>query len=143
PYSVHPPHTSAHLLPRLLSAVNPEFLACLPLRLAEVQTAECDPNVQATLGGEIAALCAAFDAIVRAAERLPLISEGVARPHPQYIYAGMALQRRLIVDMMRTLRELAGGAFQTVPSSEAAFTSEETRANTARYYKSTAAPARE
>ncbi len=55
----------------------------------------------------------------------------------------MALQRRLIVDLMRTLRELAGGAFQTVPSSEAAFTSEETRANTERYYKSAAAGARE
>src|SRR5438034_1359633 len=94
-------------------------------------------------GAERAALCAAFGAIVRAAERFPLISEGGARPHPQYIYAGMALQRRLIVDMMRTLRELAGGAFQTVPSSEAAFTSEETRANTERYYKSTAAAARE
>jgi len=67
----------------------------------------------------------------------------VARPHPQYVYAGMALQRRLIVDMMRTLRELAGGAFQTVPSSEAAFTSEETRANTERYYRSAAAAARE
>jgi len=49
----------------------------------------------------------------------------------------------LIVDMMRTLRELAGGAFQTVPSSEAAFTSAETRADTERYYQSSAAGARE
>src|SRR5206468_3005339 len=69
-------------------------------------------------------------------------SAGVARPHPQYVYAGVALQRRLIVDVMRTLRELAGGAFQTVPSSEAAFASEETRVDTERYYRSTAAPAR-
>jgi len=138
-----PSHTTANFQALVRFGVKLEFMAGLALRLAEVQTAEGDPNVQATLGGEIAALCAAFDAIVRAAERLPLISEGVARPHPQYIYAGMALQRRLIVDMMRTLRELAGGAFQTVPSSQAAFTSEETRANTERYYKSTAAPARE
>jgi 4-hydroxyphenylacetate 3-monooxygenase len=44
---------------------------------------------QATLGGEIASLCAAFDALVKAAERDPLITRGYARPHPQYIYAGM------------------------------------------------------
>src|SRR5881296_1889653 len=138
-----PSHTTANFQALVRFGVKLEFMAGLALRLPEVQTAEGDPNVQATLGGEIAALCAAFDAIVRAAERFPLISEGVARPHPQYIYAGMALQRRLIVDMMRTLRELAGGAFQTVPSSEAAFTSEETRANTERYYKSAAAAARE
>src|SRR5437867_755196 len=137
-----PSHTTANFQALVRFGVKLEFMAGLALRLAEVQTAEGDPNVQATLGGEIAALCAAFDAIVRAAERLPLISEGVARPHPQYIYAGMALQRRLIVDMMRTLRELAGGAFQTVPSSEAAFASEETRVDTERYYRSTAAPAR-
>src|SRR6185503_9968242 len=52
-------------------------------------------------------------------------------------------QRRVVVDLMRALRELAGGAFQAVPSSEAAFTSAETRADTERYYGSAAAPARE
>ena len=57
-------------------------------------------------------------------------------PHPQYIYAGMSLQRRLIVDMYRTVRELAGGAFQNLPSSEASFLSPETRAHTERYYQS-------
>jgi len=80
---------------------------------------------------------------VKAAERFPLITSGVARPHPQYVYAGMGLQRKLIVDMMRTLRELAGGAFQAVPSSDSAFTSPETRADTERYYQSAAAGARE
>ena len=123
--------------------VKLEFMAGLALRLAEVQTAQGDPGVQATLGGDIASLCAAFDALAKAAERFPLITGGVARPHPQYIYAGMGLQRRLIVDMMRTLRELAGGAFQAVPSSEAAFTSVDTRADTERYYQSAAAGARE
>jgi 4-hydroxyphenylacetate 3-monooxygenase len=98
---------------------------------------------QATLGGDLAAFCAAFDALVKAAERFPLVSEGYARPHPQYIYAGMSLQRRLIGDMYKTVRELAGGAFQTLPSSEAAFLSAETRAATERYYQSTGAPARE
>jgi 4-hydroxyphenylacetate 3-monooxygenase len=50
----------------------------------------------------------------------------------------MSLQRRLIVDIYRTLRELAGGAFQTMPSSEASFLSAETRADAERYYQSRA-----
>ena len=80
---------------------------------------------------------------MQAAERRPLVSQGYARPHPQYIYAGMSLQRRLIVDMYKTVRELAGGAFQNLPSSEASFLSPETRAHTERYYQSTTASARD
>jgi 4-hydroxyphenylacetate 3-monooxygenase len=138
-----PSHTTANFQSLVRFGVKLEFMAGLALRLVEVQRAEGDPAVQATLGGDIAALAAAFDALVAAAERFPLVTSGVARPHPQYIYAGMGLQRRLIVDMMRTLRELAGGAFQALPSSEAAFLSTETRADTERYYQSAAAGARE
>jgi 4-hydroxyphenylacetate 3-monooxygenase len=138
-----PSHTTANFQSLVRFGVKLEFMAGLALKLAQAQAGERDPNTQAALGGEIAALCAAFDALVDAAERRPLISEGYARPHPQFIYSGMGLQRRLIVDMMRTLRELAGGAFQAVPSSEAAFLSEETRANTERYYQSSTLPARE
>src|SRR5207249_1925940 len=87
-------------------------------------------------------LPARFDGLVHAAQRFPLISGGVARPHPQYVYAGMSLQRRLIVDLMRAVRELAGGAFQALPSSLAAFDSPETCADTERYYRSGVASAR-
>ena len=137
-----PSHATANFQSLVRFGVKLEFMAGLALRLVEIQGGERDPVTQATLGGDIAALCAAFDALVKAAERHPLITEGYARPHPQYIYAGMGLQRRLIVDMLRTLRELAGGAFQALPSSEAAFLSPETRADTERYYQSAAAPAR-
>jgi 4-hydroxyphenylacetate 3-monooxygenase len=138
-----PSHTTANFQSLVRFGVKLEFMAGLALRLAELQGAAGDPAVQATLGGDIAGFAAAFDALVKAAEREPLVTEGVARPHPQYIYAGMSLQRRLIVDMMRTLRELAGGAFQNVPSSEASFRAEATRADTARYFQSAAAGARE
>ena len=63
------------------------------------------------------------------------MSQGYARPHPQYVYAGMSLQRRLIVDIFRTLRELAGGGFQTLPSSEASFLAAETSADAERYFQ--------
>src|SRR5262249_55473914 len=108
--------TAAHTLGNFQSlvrfAVKLRFMAGLARRLAETQRSDGDPAVQAALGGDIAALCATFEAIVHAAERFPMEGGGWARPHPQYVYAGMSLQRRLIVDMMRALRELAGGAFQ-------------------------------
>ena len=124
--------------------VKLELLAGLALKLVEVGRGEGDADTQATLGGDIATFCAAFDALVQAAERRPLVSEGYARPHPQYIYAGMSLQRRLIVDMYRTVRELAGGAFQNLPSLGGELPlARDSRADTERYYQSTAAGARE
>ena len=138
-----PSHTLANFQSLVRFTVKLEFMAGLALKLVELHGGDAAPATQAQLGGEIAALCASFDALVHAAQRFPLVLDGVARPHPQYVYAGMSLQRRLIVDMMRTLRELAGGAFQAVPSSEQSFLSPETAADTARYYRSTSVPARE
>lgn len=138
-----PSHTLANFQSLVRFAVKCRFLAGLALRLAEVQRAEGQPATQAALGGDVAALAAMFEAIVEAAARFPLISQGVARPGPAFIYAGMSLQRRLIVDLIRAIREQAGGALQALPSSEVAFTSPLTRADTERYYASAAAPARE
>jgi 4-hydroxyphenylacetate 3-monooxygenase len=138
-----PAHTTANFHSLVRFGVKLELLAGLALKLVEVGHGEGDPTTQATLGGDLAAVCAAFDGLVKAAERFPLVSEGYARPHPQYIYAGMSLQRRLIGDIYKTIRELAGGAFQALPSSEAAFFSEDTGPATERYYKSTVAPARD
>ena len=136
-----PAHTTANFQSLVRFGVKLELLAGLAGKLADVQGGGADAATQATLGGDLAAYCATFDAITKAAERFPLISEGYARPHPQYIYAGMSLQRRLIVEMYRTVRELAGGAFQNMPSSEASFLSPETAAHTERYYQSAASGA--
>ncbi len=138
-----PSHTLANFQALVRFGVKLEFMAGLSLKLAEIQGSDTSAAVQAQLGGEMAAYCSTFDALVSAAERDPLVRDGVARPHPQYIYAGMSLQRRLIVDMLRSIRELAGGAFQAVPSSEEAFRSPHTRGDTERYYQSTTASARE
>ncbi|HEV8144260.1 MAG TPA: 4-hydroxyphenylacetate 3-hydroxylase N-terminal domain-containing protein [Methylomirabilota bacterium] len=138
-----PAHTTANFQSLVRFGVKLEFLAGLVAKLVEVQGSANDPAIQAMLGGDVAAYCTAFDGLVKAAEHFPLISEGYARPHPQYIYAGMSLQRRLVVDLNRTMRELAGGAFQNVPSSELSFVSPETRADTERYYQSAASGARD
>src|SRR5215813_6439014 len=138
-----PSHTLANFQSLVRFSVKLEFMAGLALKLAEVHAAEKRPEIQAALGGDIAALCATFNALVAAAESSPLILEGVARPHPQYVYAGMSLQRRLIVDMFRALRELAGGAFQQLPSAEAGFESAVTRADLERFHRGATASARE
>jgi 4-hydroxyphenylacetate 3-monooxygenase len=138
-----PSHTLANFQSLVRFTVKLEFMAGLALKLVEVHAGERRPDAQVALGGDIAALCAAFDAIVQAAERTPLVREGVARPHPQYVYSGMSLQRRLIVDMLRAVRELAGGAFQQLPSSAAGFDGPETRADFERYFRGASAPARE
>jgi 4-hydroxyphenylacetate 3-monooxygenase len=136
-------HTLANFQSLVRFGVKLQFLAGLAMRLVALHSNETNAAVQASLGGDIAALCASFDALVHAAARFPLVRDGVARPGPHFLYAGMSLQRRLIVDLMRALRELAGGAFQAMPSSEASFTSAETRADTERYYRSGVATARE
>jgi 4-hydroxyphenylacetate 3-monooxygenase len=138
-----PSHTLANFQSLVRFSVKLEFTAGLAMKLVELHSNDRNAAAQATLGGDIAALCASFDALVHAAARFPLVRDGVARPGPSYIYAGMSLQRRLIVDLMRSVRELAGGAFQAVPSSEANFTSAATRADTERYYRSGVATARE
>jgi len=131
-----PAHVTANFQALVRFVVKLEFIAGLAHKLVTTQRSDGDPITQAALGGDLAAHCVAFDALVKAAERFPLITQSYARPHPQYVYAGMSLQRRLIVDIYRTVRELAGGAFQTMPSSEASFFSPDTRADAERYYQS-------
>lgn len=138
-----PAHVTGNFQSLVRFGVKLELMAGLAMKLVEIGHGEGDPTTQATLGGDVAVMCAAFDALVKAAEQFPLVSEGYARPHPQYVYAGMSLQRRLIVDLYRTVRELAGGAFQTLPSSEASFASPDTAADTERYYRSAVSPARD
>ena len=138
-----PAHVTANFQSLVRFGVKLEFMAGLAAKLIATQGSAGDPGVQATLGGDIAAYCAAFEGLVSAAERFPLVSENYARPNPRYVYAGMSLQRRLIADMYRTVRELAGGAFQNMPSSEASFDAPETAAYTARYYQASGSRARE
>jgi 4-hydroxyphenylacetate 3-monooxygenase len=139
--------TGSHVIANFQSLVRfvtkLHFTAGLARRLAALHALDSLPPVQALLGGQIAAVCAAIEAVTRSAENEALIVNGTAWPRPQYIYAGMSLQRRLVVDLMRYMRELAGGAFIAVPSSERSFLSAETEADTKRYFQSVGASAEE
>src|SRR5262244_3401085 len=60
-----PSHTLANFQSLVRFTVKLEFMAGLAMKLAETHAADRKPEVQAALGGDIAALCATFDALVQ------------------------------------------------------------------------------
>jgi 4-hydroxyphenylacetate 3-monooxygenase len=139
--------TGAHLLANFQAlsrfVIKLRFAAGLANRLAELHGLLRVPPVQAQLGGNIASICATVEALLLAAQETALVVDGVARPNPQYLYTGMLVQRQAVVDLMRGIRELAGGSMLAVPSSERSFSSDETRGDVERYYASVSSPAEE
>jgi 4-hydroxyphenylacetate 3-monooxygenase len=139
--------TGAHLLgnyqAQVRFVVKLQFLAGLAKRLVEIGNLAGIPEVQSVLGGEIAAFIAAVEAMTHAAELKAEERGGLTVPSAQYVYACMSLSRRWIVELIRQLRELSGGAFISVPSSEGAFTGVDTAADAKRYYQSAGTPAEE
>jgi len=137
--------TGSHLLGNFQAlirfVVKMRFAAGLARSLVELHHITNMPPVQSAIGGEITALVSAMEALVEAAESTPWMRNELARPNPQFVYAGMSLQRRWVVDLMRALRELAGGAFISVPSSEKSFESPDTAQDVRTYYQSVGAPA--
>jgi 4-hydroxyphenylacetate 3-monooxygenase len=130
-------HTLVNFHTLVRFGVKMEFIAGLATRLVELHGIQSLPPVQTQLGAEIGLHAAQIEALTHAAETLPLVRNGIARPNPLYIYAAMNLQRRLAPDLMRTLREFAGA------SSDRAFTSAETGEELRRYFRGATATADE
>lgn len=122
--------------------VKMEFASGLAIALADAHGISDIPPVQAQLGGDVAAFCAALDAIVTAAEVHPVARGELLIPSPKFVSAGVSLQRRWVVDFMRALRELAGGGFIAMPSDHS-FEAAETGADVERYYRSATLTARD
>jgi 4-hydroxyphenylacetate 3-monooxygenase len=139
--------TGAHLLANYQSlcrfTVKLQFACGLAIRLAELHGIDALPPVQGQLGGGVATIATQIEALVIAAEQQPVIRDDVALPNPAYVYTGMSMQRHLVIDLAKWLRELAGGAFIAVPSSDRSFGAEETAADLQRYYRSATASATE
>jgi 4-hydroxyphenylacetate 3-monooxygenase len=138
--------TGAHVLANFQAlvrfVVKMEFASGLAIQLADAHGITAIPPVQAQLGGDIAAFCAALEAIVLAAETNTVRSGPLELPSPKFVNAGVSLQRRWVVDFMRALREIAGGGFIAMPSAES-FEAAETAEDVGRYYQSATLPARE
>lgn len=139
--------TGAHLLANFQAlarfGVKLRFACGLAIKLAELHGVDQVPPVQGQLGHGVGTIASQLEGLILAAESNPGDVNGMAIPNQLFVYTGMSLQRQLVIDLMKWLRELAGGSFIAVPSSEEAFTSEETRAHTERYYQSVGASAEE
>jgi 4-hydroxyphenylacetate 3-monooxygenase len=132
--------TGAHLFANFQAlvrfVVKMQFASGLAAKLVELHNIGSLPPVQAQLGGKIATLCAVMESLVKSSVAEPMTRRDYAFPSPQFVYTGMNLQRQWIVELLRQLRELAGGSFLAVPSSEAVFEIPETAADAERYYQS-------
>lgn len=139
--------TGAHLLASYQALIHflvkMEFASGLAIELADAHGLSSISPVQAQLGGDIAAFCSALEAIIFAAGAQPELRGDLVIPAPTHVYAGMSLQRRWVVDLMRALRELGGGGLIAMPSSERSFDSPETAEDVTRYYRSATVSARD
>ena len=99
------------------------------------------PPVQIMMG-ELAAFVSVYKSMLLAHEVAAPIENGVLWPSKTMLYAAMALQSELNGRMLEIIRELAGAAFITLPSSEADFGNPEIAADIERYMRSASTDAK-
>jgi 4-hydroxyphenylacetate 3-monooxygenase len=94
--------------------------------------------------GELAAIASVVENMLLAQETVaPIDADGVLWPLQTALYSVMALQSELNGRMLETIRELAGAAMITLPSSARDFDNPEMAGDIARYMQSATTPARE
>jgi 4-hydroxyphenylacetate 3-monooxygenase len=117
------------------------FMAGLAQRMNEMTGNAAQPAVQIMMG-ELAALVSVYEAMLLAHETTAPVINGVLWPSRITLYSAMALQSELNGRMLEIVRELAGAAFITLPSSEADFGNAATAADIERYMRAAAADAK-
>ncbi|MGH6771776.1 MAG: 4-hydroxyphenylacetate 3-hydroxylase family protein [Xanthobacteraceae bacterium] len=119
------------------------FMIGLAKRLNEMTGNEANPAV-ATLMGELAALVSIYETMLLAHEVTATIdTDGVLWPSRTTLYSAMALQSELNGRMLETIRELAGSAMITLPSSLRDFDNPDAASDIERYMRSASTGARE
>jgi len=117
------------------------FMAGLAQRMNEMTGNVAQPPVQIMMG-ELAALATVYETMLLGHEIAAPIRDGVLWPSVITLYSAMALQSELNGRMLEIIRELAGAAFITLPSSEADFGNPEIAADLERYMCSATSDAR-
>src|SRR5580692_10200165 len=111
------------------------FMAGLTQRMNEMTGNAANPAVTVVMG-ELVALATVYESMLLAHEVAAPIKDGVLWPSVVTLYSAMALQSELNGRMLEIIRELAGSAFITLPSSEADFGNPEIAADLERYMRS-------
>jgi 4-hydroxyphenylacetate 3-monooxygenase len=117
------------------------FMTGLVQRMNEMTGNAGAPPVQVMMG-ELAALATVYESMLLAHEVAAPIKDGVLWPSVVTLYSAMALQSELNGRMLEIIRELAGSAFITLPSSEADFGNPEIAADLERYMRSATSDAK-
>jgi 4-hydroxyphenylacetate 3-monooxygenase len=119
------------------------FMMGLAKRLNEMTGNEANPAV-ATVMGELAALVSIYENMLLAHEITATVdASGVLWPSRTTLYSAMALQSELNGRMLETIRELAGSAMITLPSSVRDFDNPAAAHDIERYMRSASTGARE
>jgi len=108
------------------------FLAGLAQRLNETTGNIANPAVIGMMG-ELAALVSIYESMLLSHEVLGTIENGVLWPSKTALYGAVAMQSELNGRMLEIVREMAGAAFITLPSSDADFNNPEIAADLDRY----------
>ncbi len=118
------------------------FMIGLAKRMNEMTGNEANPAVQVVMG-ELAALVSVYESMLLAHETAATIDDnGVLWPAKTTLYSAMALQSELNGRMLEIVRELAGSAMITLPSSVEDFANPETARDVERYMRSASSDAR-
>ena len=134
-------HTLGNHQAQVRYVVKLRFLAGLAQRMNEMTGNVAAPPVQVMMG-ELAALASIYEGMLLAHETVSQIKDGVLWPSALTLYSAMAMQSELNGRMLEIVRELAGGAFITLPSSLADLESPQTVADVERYMRSASTDAR-
>ena len=112
------------------------FMIGLAQRMNEMTGNAANPAVQ-ILMGELAAWVSIYEHMLLSHETAAVIDDdGVLWPSKSGLYSAMALQSELNGRMLEIIRELAGSAMITLPSSVRDFESAETAPDVERYMRS-------
>jgi len=117
------------------------FMMGLVQRMNEMTGNAGAPPVQVMMG-ELASLVTIYESMLLSHEVSAPIKDGVLWPSVVTLYSAMALQSELNGRMLEIIRELAGSAFITMPSSEADFGNPEIAADLERYMRSASTDAK-
>ena len=117
-------------------ATKLRFMMGLAKRMNEMTGNDANPAV-ATQMGELAAFATIIDSMLQAHETVATIdADGVLWPSQTTLYSVMALQSELNGRMLEIIRELAGAAMITLPSSAEDFDNPAIAADLSRYMQS-------
>ena len=118
------------------------FMIGLAKRMNEMTGNEGNPAVT-ILMGELAALVSIYESMLHAHETMATVDDdGVLWPSRTTLYAASAMQSELNGRMLEIVRELAGSAFITLPSSAKDFENQETAGDIERYMRSASTDAK-